>query len=64
MKNVVTTLTFLFYAFLFIIGHVRASEPQLPTSKVDLFINSPYIMLVIIIIAILVAAIYRKLRYG
>ena len=63
MKNAVTTSMFLFYAF-FIIGHVRASEPQLPTSKVDLFINSPYIMLVIIIIVILVAAIYRKLRYG
>ena len=63
MKNAVTTSMFLFYAF-FIIGHVQASEPQLPTSKVDLFINSPYIMLVIIIIAILVAAIYRKLRYG
>ena len=64
MKNVVTTLMFLFYAFIFIINHVQASELPLPASKVDLFINSPYIMLVIIIIVILVAAIYRKLRYG
>jgi len=33
-------------------------------SKIDLFISSPYMILVIVIVAILIAAIYRKLRYG
>ena len=33
-------------------------------SKIDLFINSPYMILVIVIVAIIIAAIYRKLRYG
>jgi len=33
-------------------------------SKIDLFISSPYMILVIVIVAIIIAAIYRKLRYG
>ena len=37
---------------------------ELPLSKVDLFINSPYTILIIVIIAIIVATVYRKLRYG
>jgi len=37
---------------------------ELPLSKSDLFISSPYIMLVIAIILILIAIVYRKLRYG
>ena len=37
---------------------------ELPPSKSDLFINSPYIMLVIVIVLILIAIVYRKLRYG
>lgn len=32
--------------------------------EVGLFINSPYIILIIVIIAIIVATAYRKLRYG
>ena len=33
-------------------------------SKIDVFINSPYIVLLIVVAIVLVALVYRKLRYG
>lgn len=37
---------------------------ELPLSKSDLFIGSPYMMLTIVIVIMLTAFTYRKLRYG
>ena len=37
---------------------------ELPLSKSDLFISSPHVILIIVIILIFIAIVYRKLRYG
>lgn len=37
---------------------------ELPLSEIDLFINSPYTILLIVVVIIFVAITYRKLRYG
>jgi len=37
---------------------------EVPPLKIDLFINSPYIIFLIVVIIVFVAFAYRKLRYG